>query len=168
MHNRAPPFSCPQNPREQPGPEVEQCLSKLQESNSLKRTGPFPSPWLSAACVLSITVNITEQEVQGWEEVKHKPAAQCTCLAAACSDILGHGDLVERTDAHWCTGTRTWQLHKWLKQEKKSTNTEERESGDVCLCLCVCNLVDNGGKHNCGNKNTDDGWKHHDSEADYT
>lgn len=65
-----------------------------------KKHRPFPSAWLAVACLLSITVNITEQEVQGWEEVKHKPAAQCTSLAAACSDILGHGDLVERTDAH--------------------------------------------------------------------
>lgn len=65
-----------------------------------KKHRPFPSASLAVACLLSITVNITEQEVQGWEEVKHKPAAQCTCLAAACSDILGHGDLVERTDAH--------------------------------------------------------------------
>lgn len=65
-----------------------------------KKHRPFPSASLAVACLLSITVNITEQEVQGWEEVKHKAAAQCTCLAAACSDILGHGDLVERTDAH--------------------------------------------------------------------
>lgn len=95
-----PPPPNNKNPRERPGPEAEHCLSRLQEFKSVKSTGPFPSPSLAAACVLSITVNITEQEVEGWEEVKHKPAAQCTCLAAACSDILGHGDLVERTDAH--------------------------------------------------------------------
>lgn len=105
--------------------------------------------------------------MQGWEEVKHKPAAQCTCLAAACSDILGHGDLVERTDAHWCTGTRTWQLHKWLKQGKKiktCTNPCQRERAGLCLYLCVCvrMWVTTAGSHrgaDCGNTNTDwQGW----------
>ena len=70
------------------GPEQQkqQFSSVLQVS---KKQGPFTSslPPLATAYLLSITVNITEQEVEGWEEAEHKPAAQCTCLAAACSDI---------------------------------------------------------------------------------
>lgn len=106
MHNRAPPFSSlPYSPAQiLETPENSQVRRQSNACpscrDSLKSTELFPSPLLAAACVLSITVNITEQVVQGWEDVKHKPAAQCTCLAAACSDILGHGDLVERTDAH--------------------------------------------------------------------
>lgn len=130
MHNRTPDPKALENSNSSPS-------SKLQESNSLKKkkaeTHPLSSPPLAAAYLLSITVNITEQEVEGWEEAKHKPAAQCTCLAAACSDIWGHGDLVERADAHWCTGTGTWQLHKWLKQKKKKNlhkhMTEKEEGG---------------------------------------
>lgn len=60
----------------------------LQEQNSLKtETFLIIPPPVAAAYLLSITVNITEHEVEGWEEAKHKPAAQCTCLAAAWSDI---------------------------------------------------------------------------------
>lgn len=84
MHNRTPDPKALENSNSGPS-------SKLQESNSLKKkkeeTRPLSSPPLAAAYLLSITVNITEQEVEGWEEAKHKPAAQCTCLAAACSDI---------------------------------------------------------------------------------
>lgn len=70
-------------------PGEEQQYSKLQESKSVKNIGRSLVslfPLLAVACLLSITVNITER-VQEWEEVKHKPDAQCTCLAAACSDI---------------------------------------------------------------------------------
>lgn len=134
MHNRTPPS--PQL-TQKPWRKVRLCTTAKA---ALQTTGiqfskehrPFPSSLLhlAAAYLLSITVNITGQEVEGWEEeAKQKPAAQCTCLAAARSDIWGHGDLVERADAHWCTGTGTWQLHKWLKQKKKiSTNIWQKRT----------------------------------------
>lgn len=115
MHNITPTPTWPKAP--------ENSRPVLQEQNSLKtETFLIIPPPVAAAYLLSITVNITEHEVEGWEEAKHKPAAQCTCLAAAWSDIWGHRDLVERADAHWCTGTGTWQLHKWLKLKKIGTN----------------------------------------------
>lgn len=93
MHKRTPPSpSLTQKPWRtvRPCATVKAALLQTAGIQFSKKHRPFPSSLLhsAAAYLLSITVNITGQEVEGWEEeAEHKPAAQCTCLAAARSDI---------------------------------------------------------------------------------
>lgn len=117
---RHPPPPDPETRGEKWGPEPQYGTRVLQTGQIQFYKSRDPSPPLTAVILLSITVYMKEQEVEGWEEAEHKSAEKCTCLPAARSDIWGHRDRVRGVDAQWCTGTETWQPHKWLKQKKKS------------------------------------------------